>query len=71
MQNVTMAELLIALQKEYSIVLADKTTDAGRYNFTFSKKGFEELKSELKEKYGLVLQSKMIQAEQALVSFRK
>jgi hypothetical protein len=70
MQNVTMDNLLTTLQKEYNIVLADKTTDAGRYNFTFSKKGFEELKAELKEKYGLALQSKMIMTQQALVEFR-
>jgi hypothetical protein len=71
MQNVTVTELLAALQKEYNIVLADKTTAAGRYNFTFSKKSFQELKTELQEKYGLALQSKMIMTQQALVEFRK
>lgn len=70
MHNVTMADLLTTLQKEYNIILADKTTDAGRYNFTFSKKGFADLKAELKEKYGLALQSKMIMTQQALVEFR-
>ncbi|WP_162428394.1 CPBP family intramembrane glutamic endopeptidase [Pontibacter pudoricolor] len=71
MKNVTITELLTALQKEYNIALADQTTDAGRYNFTFSKKSFQELKTELKEKYGLALQSKMIMTQQALVEFRK
>lgn len=71
MHNVTIDQLLAALQKEYNVALADKTTDAGRYNFTFSKKGFAELKDELKEKYGLALQSKMIMTQQALVEFRK
>ncbi|MBC5774262.1 CPBP family intramembrane metalloprotease [Pontibacter sp. KCTC 32443] len=71
MHNVTMEQLIGTLQKEYNIALADKTTDEGRYNFKFSKMSFEELKSELKEKYGLVLQSKMIMTQQALVEFRK
>jgi len=71
MHNVTMGQLLNALQTEYNIALADKTTDEGRYNFKFGKVSFEELKSELKEKYGLALQSKMIMTQQALVEFRK
>ncbi|MER2998040.1 hypothetical protein [Pontibacter populi] len=71
MHNVTIEQLISTLQNEYSVAMADKTTDAGRYNFTFSKKGFEELKEELKGKYGLVLQSKMIEAQQVLVEFRK
>ena len=70
MRNVTIEHLITTLQKEYNIALADKTTNANRYNFTFSKKSFEEPKTELKEKYGLALQSKMIMTQQALVEFR-
>ncbi|MEJ8757832.1 hypothetical protein WG947_12535 [Pontibacter sp. H259] len=69
-KNANLHELLTILQSDFNVVMANKTTDTNKYNFTFTKKGVAELRSELKEKYGLALKSKMIMTQQALVEFR-
>ncbi|MEJ8801179.1 CPBP family intramembrane glutamic endopeptidase [Pontibacter sp. H249] len=69
MENATVEDLLKTVKAEFYINLTNKTAMHGKYNFKLAKNGFEHLREELKSKYGILLQSRMVMAEQAVVSF--
>lgn len=71
MESVTMEELLKTVNNEFYVVLNNKTAKPGRYNFKFAKNGFDQLKEDLKTKYGLILQPRKIMAEHAIIEFNK
>ncbi|MBC5992741.1 CPBP family intramembrane glutamic endopeptidase [Pontibacter cellulosilyticus] len=70
LENATMEELLRTIKSEFYINLENKTQNEGKYNLKIAKNGFKQLREELLDKYGIVLQPRKIMAEQAVISFR-
>lgn len=70
LENVTLQDMLKTIGEAYNVTLISQAQSTSRYNFAFAKKDFEQLKQDLKDKYGLTVQPRKVLAEQALVSFR-
>ncbi|MFD2513027.1 hypothetical protein ACFSRY_04060 [Pontibacter locisalis] len=70
LENVTLNDLLETIGKAYNVTFVNKAESSSKYNFEFEKSDFEQLKQELKSKYGLVVQGQKVLAERALVEFR-
>ncbi|WP_439881159.1 CPBP family glutamic-type intramembrane protease [Pontibacter sp. MBLB2868] len=71
LENVTLNDLLKTVGEAYNVTLVNQTEDTDKYNFTFARAGFEQLKEELNARYGISVQARRIMAEQALVTFEK
>lgn len=71
LENATLEVLLKTVNNTFPVILSNKTANTNRYNFKFAKKDFGQLKEDLKNKYGLALQSRMVLAEHVTIEFRK